>query len=41
VYGELQGQSTDPEHLAIYSEANIYVSDRDNNNIKNIFSILD
>jgi len=34
VYGELKAQSTDPEHLAIDSEGNVYVSDRHYNNIK-------
>jgi DNA-binding beta-propeller fold protein YncE len=32
--GEEDGQFGDPEHLAVDSEGNVYVSDRDNNNIQ-------
>jgi tripartite motif-containing protein 71 len=32
--GEQDGQFGDPEHLAVDSEGNVYVSDRDNNNIQ-------
>jgi tripartite motif-containing protein 71 len=33
-YGSDDGEFVDPEHLAINSEGNVYVSDRGNNNIQ-------
>jgi tripartite motif-containing protein 71 len=33
-YGNKSGQFKDPEHLAIDSDGNVYVSDRSNNNIQ-------
>lgn len=33
-YGKGEGQFKDPEHLAVDSEGNVYVSDRSNNNIQ-------
>lgn len=33
-YGSDDGEFIDPEHLAVDSEGNVYVSDRTNNNIQ-------
>ena len=39
-YGSEDGQFKDPEHLAVDSDGNVYVSDKLNNNIQ-VFAPVD